>query len=113
MIVNGQHVFTFDGRHLTFPGNCRYVLAHDFVDRNFTVLMQMADGKPKALVLEDKNGNVIELKENGQVRVCFHHSHYRSLYLHISLRIHCTVSNYRVFGIQVFFVIDLILSTVI
>ncbi|KOB75992.1 Apolipophorin protein [Operophtera brumata] len=66
VIVNGQHIFTFDGRHLTFPGNCRYVLAHDYVDRNFTLLLQMAAGKPKALVLEDKNGVVIELKDNGQ-----------------------------------------------
>lgn len=67
VVVNGEHIFTFDGRHLTFPGNCRYVLAHDYVDRNFTLLMQMAGGKPKALVLEDKNGVVIELKDNGQV----------------------------------------------
>lgn len=68
VIVNGQHIFTFDGRHMTFPGNCRYVLTHDHVDRNFTLLMQLANGQPKALVLEDKSGNVIELKDNGQVR---------------------------------------------
>ncbi|CAH0599019.1 unnamed protein product [Chrysodeixis includens] len=67
VIVNGQHIFTFDGRHMTFPGNCRYVLTHDHVDRNFTLLMQLANGQPKALVLEDKSGTVIELKDNGQV----------------------------------------------
>lgn len=64
-IVNGQHIFTFDGRHLTFPGNCRYVLAHDHVDRNFTLMMQLVNGAPKALILEDKSGSIIELKENG------------------------------------------------
>ncbi|XP_028026671.1 apolipophorins isoform X1 [Bombyx mandarina] len=66
VVVNGQHIFTFDGRHLTFPGNCRYVLAHDHVDRNFTLLIQLQNGKPKALILEDKSGAIIELKENGQ-----------------------------------------------
>ncbi|XP_041983389.1 apolipophorins [Aricia agestis] len=67
VVVNGQHIFTFDGRHLTFPGTCRYVLAHDHVDRNFTLLIQLANGSPKALILEDKSGATIELKENGQV----------------------------------------------
>ncbi|KAJ8707317.1 hypothetical protein PYW08_010569 [Mythimna loreyi] len=67
VIVNGQHIFTFDGRHLTFPGNCRYVLAHDHVDRNFTLLIQLVNGQPKALVLEDKSGTIVELKDNGQV----------------------------------------------
>ncbi|XP_013192546.1 apolipophorins isoform X2 [Amyelois transitella] len=67
VVVNGQHIFTFDGRHLTFPGQCRYVLAHDHVDRNFTLLIQLANGLPKALILEDKSGTTIELKDNGQV----------------------------------------------
>ncbi|CAH2098987.1 unnamed protein product [Euphydryas editha] len=67
VVVNGQHIFTFDGRHVTFPGACRYVLAHDYVDRNFTLVIQLAAGSPKSLVLEDKSGVTIELKENGQV----------------------------------------------
>ncbi|XP_049881562.1 apolipophorins [Pectinophora gossypiella] len=67
VIVNGQHIFTFDGRHLTFPGNCRYVLAHDHVDRNFTLALQLQNGAPKALILEDKSGTTVELKDNGQV----------------------------------------------
>ncbi|XP_022112947.2 apolipophorins [Pieris rapae] len=67
VVVNGQHIFTFDGRHLTFPGNCRYVLAHDHVDRNFTLLLQMQNGNPKSLIMEGKDNTVIELKENGQV----------------------------------------------
>ena len=67
VVINGQHIFTFDGKHLTFPGQCRYVLIHDYVDRNFTVLLQLQNGQPKALVLEDKSGTIIELKDNGQV----------------------------------------------
>ncbi|KAH9637818.1 hypothetical protein HF086_017596 [Spodoptera exigua] len=67
VVVNGQHIFTFDGRHMTFPGNCRYVLAHDHVDRNFTLMMQLANGQPKSLILEDKSGTIVELKDNGQV----------------------------------------------
>ncbi|XP_023946306.2 apolipophorins [Bicyclus anynana] len=67
VIINGQHIFTFDGRHLTFPGTCRYVLAHDHIDRNFTLISQLQNGHPKAIILEDKSGITIELKENGQV----------------------------------------------
>lgn len=69
VVVNGQHIFTFDGRHMTFPGNCRYVLAHDHVDRNFTLAIQLASGVPKSIILEDKSGATIEIKENGQVAV--------------------------------------------
>lgn len=69
VVVNGQHIFTFDGRHLTFPGTCRYVLAHDYVDRNFTLILQLQNGNPKALILENKDGKTVELKENGQVIV--------------------------------------------
>ncbi|XP_039760975.1 apolipophorins [Pararge aegeria] len=67
VIINGMHIFTFDGRHLTFPGTCRYVLAHDHIDRNFTLISQLQNGHPKAIILEDKSGITIELKENGQV----------------------------------------------
>ncbi|CAG9133770.1 unnamed protein product [Plutella xylostella] len=69
VVVNGQHIFTFDGRHLTFPGTCRYVLAHDHVDRNFTAVIQLQAGAPKAVLLEDKSGTTVELRENGQVAV--------------------------------------------
>ncbi|KAL4704767.1 hypothetical protein ACJJTC_016888 [Scirpophaga incertulas] len=67
VMVNGQHIFTFDGRHVTFPGTCRYVLAHDFVDRNFSLVVQLAAGAPKALALVDKTGSTVEIKDNGQV----------------------------------------------
>ncbi|KAJ0171016.1 hypothetical protein K1T71_013215 [Dendrolimus kikuchii] len=66
VVVNGQHIFTFDGRHLTFPGTCRYVLVHDYVDRNFTLAIQLQSGQPKALVLEDQSGTIVEIKDNGQ-----------------------------------------------
>ncbi|XP_053619006.1 apolipophorins isoform X2 [Plodia interpunctella] len=69
VVVNGQHIFTFDGRHLTFPGQCRYVLAHDGADRNFTLVLQLQAGLPRALALQDKGGVTIELKDNGQVAV--------------------------------------------
>ncbi|KPI95250.1 Apolipophorin [Papilio xuthus] len=67
VVVNGQHIFTFDGRHLTFPGSCRYLLAHDHVDRNFSLVLQLQNGAPKSIILEDKNGDTIEIKDNGQV----------------------------------------------
>lgn len=68
VVVNGQHIFTFSGSHVTFPGNCRYVLAHDSVDRNFTLVIELKGGLPKAIAIEDKSGSVVEVKENGQVR---------------------------------------------
>ena len=40
-ISDGQHIFTFDGRHLTFPGTCSYVLAQDFINGNFSILANM------------------------------------------------------------------------
>jgi hypothetical protein len=42
MIFGDNHVYTFDGRYFEFPGyqnrECTYVLARDFVDKNFTLL---------------------------------------------------------------------------
>ncbi|RVE54932.1 hypothetical protein evm_000299 [Chilo suppressalis] len=67
VIVNGQHIFTFDGRHLTFPGTCRYILAHDYVDRNFSLAIQLQAGAPKAYILVDRSGRTVEIKDNGQV----------------------------------------------
>ncbi|KAJ8950746.1 hypothetical protein NQ318_011239 [Aromia moschata] len=66
MVVQGQHVFTFDGKHLTFPGNCKYLLARDAVNGNFTIVGTYANGLLSSITLADKH-DAITLKQGGQV----------------------------------------------
>lgn len=66
-IADGSHIFTFDGRHLTFPGECSYVLARDFVEGNFSIIANMKDGKMKSVTLGDKNGYV-EVNSDGMAK---------------------------------------------
>lgn len=65
-IADGQHIFTFDGRHLTFPGSCSYVLVQDFIDGNFSVLANLQGGKMKSLTLLDKE-NAVEVFGDGTI----------------------------------------------
>lgn len=39
MIVGSQHFVTFDQRHYDFKGHCSYLLANDFVGREFSLVM--------------------------------------------------------------------------
>lgn len=66
MVVQGQHIFTFDGKHLTFPGNCKYLLARDAVNGNFTIVGTYTNGLLSAITLAD-NHDSITLKNGGQV----------------------------------------------
>lgn len=40
MIIGHQHFVTFDGTIYSATGDCTYLLARDFVDGNFTVLLK-------------------------------------------------------------------------
>lgn len=57
MIFGTPHVYTFDGKYFKFPGynkpTCTYVLAHDFRDKNFTLL-----SREKSLILNTKSGHI-------------------------------------------------------
>lgn len=64
-ISDGSHIFTFDGRHMTFPGKCSYILARDFVEGNFSVVANLADGKLKSITLTDKSGYIDVNSESG------------------------------------------------
>ncbi|KAJ8984123.1 hypothetical protein NQ317_017333 [Molorchus minor] len=66
MVVQGQHLFTFDGKHLTFPGNCKYLLARDAVNGNFTIIGTYSNGLLSAITLADKL-DAITLKKEGQI----------------------------------------------
>lgn len=60
-IAGGQHIFTFDGRHLTFPGSCKYVVSQDAVDGNFSIVITLENGNAKAINVVDKSGNDVEV----------------------------------------------------
>ncbi|XP_063705361.1 apolipophorins isoform X2 [Culicoides brevitarsis] len=67
-IGDGEHIFTFDGRHLTFPGSCNYVLVQDAFENNFTLVANLVDGKMNSLTLFDK-GDSIEVTKDGVVNL--------------------------------------------
>ncbi|KAH8384937.1 hypothetical protein KR200_008808, partial [Drosophila serrata] len=62
-IVDGSHIFSFDNQHFAYPGNCRYILAQDSVDNNFTVIAQLSNGKLKGITLIDRDGNYAEVSD--------------------------------------------------
>jgi hypothetical protein len=66
-ISDGSHIFTFDGRHMTFPGKCSYILARDFVGGNFSIVANMKDGKLKSISLVDKSG-YLEINSDGLLK---------------------------------------------
>lgn len=65
-VGDGEHFFTFDGRHLTFPGSCNYVLVQDALENNFTLVANLVDGKLNSLTLFDK-GDSVEVSKDGSV----------------------------------------------
>lgn len=38
MIIGNKNFITFDRKHFEFQGTCSYLLAHDFIDNNFTII---------------------------------------------------------------------------
>lgn len=66
LVTQGQHIFTFDGKHITFPGKCDYLLARDALDGNFSIIGSYTNGLLTAITLYDKTDSVT-LKKGGQV----------------------------------------------
>lgn len=68
-LVDGQHVFSFDGQTFSYPGNCRYILAQDSVNNNFTVIGQLNEGKLKSITLVDRDGNFLEVSDTVALKI--------------------------------------------
>lgn len=68
-MAEGRHVFSFDGQHVSFVGNCKYILAQDSVDNNFTVIAQVNNGKMKSVFLTDRDGQFMEINDVGILKV--------------------------------------------
>ncbi|XP_017051342.1 LOW QUALITY PROTEIN: apolipophorins [Drosophila ficusphila] len=68
-VVDGQHIFTFDGQHFAYPGNCKYILAQDSVDNNFTIIGQITNGKLRGITLADRDGNFVEVADNLALKI--------------------------------------------
>lgn len=67
-IIDGRHLMTFDDVYLTMAGNCKYVLAQDSVNNNFTVIGHLTNGKLKTVTLVDRDGQFMEINENGALK---------------------------------------------
>ncbi len=57
MIAHNQHYMTFDRRFYEFEGRCTYLLAHDFLDGNFSIYVDysQSDNDKRLIVQEDNN----------------------------------------------------------
>ncbi|XP_069968587.1 apolipophorins-like isoform X2 [Bactrocera oleae] len=68
-IADGHQIFTFDGQHYSFPGSCKYILAQDSVDNNFTVVAHLNNGKLKFITLTDRDGDFAEISDSGALKI--------------------------------------------
>lgn len=68
-IADGRYIFTFDGELVTFPGSCKYILAQDSFDNNFTVVAQLNNGKLKTITLTDRDGGFVEVNDAGVLKI--------------------------------------------
>jgi len=69
MLVGAQHLITFDHRVFNFrSNNCSYLLAHDFADHNFSVVVQYGSNEkpepPTLLVLLEEDTIKINLSDD-------------------------------------------------
>nr|XP_033329599.1 apolipophorins [Megalopta genalis] len=68
VVTDGGHFFTFDGRHLTLPGTCSYILAQDMQDGNFSVVANFNHGSLASLSITAPEESMT-LKSNGNILV--------------------------------------------
>jgi len=66
IVIDGGHIFTFDGNHLSMPGDCTYILAQDMQDGNFSVVANFNKGNLVSVTVTEPKES-ITLKNNGNV----------------------------------------------
>ncbi|XP_061171948.1 uncharacterized protein LOC133181472, partial [Saccostrea echinata] len=66
--LNGNHFTTFDGEEFDFSGKCSYVLARDYVDGNFSVIMNYLGKNKKQLTITTAT-QTLQIAPNGKLRV--------------------------------------------
>lgn len=64
-ISQGKHVTSYDGKKYELDGNCMYLLSRDFLDGNFTVVLN--NGNQRSLTVLS-GGQTVSIYLNGQVR---------------------------------------------
>ena len=67
--VRGDHFTTFDGGEFDFSRKCSYILARDFVDGNFSVIMNYLEKNKKQLVITTAS-QTLQIAPNGKVNIC-------------------------------------------
>jgi len=66
--IEGNHITTFDGKEYDFNGKCGYVLARDYVDGNFSVIMTYLAAQKKKLVVMTAT-QTLQVAPNGKIRI--------------------------------------------
>merc|ERR1712015_169147 len=72
LIAGNQHFKTFDGKFFEFSGECSYVLARDFADGKFTVVVnyrKTKNGPRRHSISIMSNGKTIEIFQNSRVSI--------------------------------------------
>ena len=64
--MEGGHIITFDGKDFDFNGKCGYILARDYVDGNFSVIMSYLGAQKKKLVVMTPT-QTLQVAPNGKV----------------------------------------------
>lgn len=68
ILVDSHNFYTFDRKYYNFNGACSYVLAQDFVDGNFSLVVNLEGGKFKSILLNDAKDS-IELESDMSILV--------------------------------------------
>jgi hypothetical protein len=66
IVIDGGHIFTFDGNHFGMVGDCTFILAQDMQDGNFSIVANFNKGSLISVTLTEPKES-ITLKNNGNV----------------------------------------------